>query len=182
MQGEKNVCTFCVYLRIVCHADKYDCTHEYECMQVCLCVCAFVSGRRYTGCHCLCGRVIEEEVVEGETQDKESETLCVCVCQRQKESSVYGPRAVIISLSAVDGVGLQRGLSVSFCHNMSHRRGTHTQHTHTFPEDIMSKWELVCSDKLPPSTTNTHNLSPCSSGCPATVSHTGSIPNSSVSR
>ncbi|KAM8840364.1 1-acylglycerol-3-phosphate O-acyltransferase ABHD5-like isoform 4-T4 [Spinachia spinachia] len=27
--------------------------------------------RRYTGCHCLCGRVVEEEVAEGETQDKE---------------------------------------------------------------------------------------------------------------
>lgn len=39
--------------------------------------------------------------------EKES-SVCVCV----------GP--VIISLSAVAGVGLRRGLSVSFCHNMSH--------------------------------------------------------------
>lgn len=35
-------------------------------MCVCASVCAFASGRQYTGCHCLCGRVIEEEVVEGE--------------------------------------------------------------------------------------------------------------------
>ena len=46
--------------------------------------------------------------------------VCVCVYKREKKSSVHGPRAVIISLSAVAGVGPQRVSSVSFCHNMSH--------------------------------------------------------------
>lgn len=52
-----------------------------------------------------------------------SVSVCVCVCVRdgggEKESSVYGLRDVIISLSAVVGVELQRAcqsVSVTTCH------------------------------------------------------------------
>lgn len=40
------------------------------CVRVCVSLCV-ASERQYTGCHCLCGCVVEEEVVEGETEDKE---------------------------------------------------------------------------------------------------------------
>lgn len=159
----------------ICHADQNNCMHECACVhaRVCVCVCrsfhvhvcvcAFVSGRRYTGCHCLCGRVVEEEVAGGETQDKESErwedtvSVCVCMCVSVcvRPESCHHP-----SLRSVLVLGCEGGLSLSFCHNMSHQKDTqrHTRkHTHTLPEEIMSRWGPVAPDQL--IKTPTRNLS-----------------------
>lgn len=61
-----------------------------------------------------------------------SMSVCVCVCDKgeEKESSVYGLRAVIISLSAAAGVGA-KGLVSQFLSQHVTLNG-HT-HIHTFP-------------------------------------------------
>lgn len=78
--------------------------------------------------------------------------VCVCVCAARELSSSISPGVLVL--------GCEGGLSLSFCHNMSHQKDTqrHTRkHTHTLPEEIMSRWGPVAPDKL--IKTPTRNLS-----------------------
>lgn len=135
----------------ICHADQNNCMHECACVhaRVCVCVCrsfhvhvcvcAFVSGRRYTGCHCLCGRVVEEEVAGGETQDKESErwedtvSVCVCMCVSVcvRPESCHHPSLLVCWCWAARGAC--RSVSVTTCPTKRTHRDTHAS-THTLSQ------------------------------------------------